>query len=287
MKTEKERDIVIFNLGKQFLIGLGYAEINEELLKRYFKSPTRQISIAGIYKKMLFSAREANMKQNVLTNYIGEDVENLSELLEGFDPKLVKKKYYKDEEKQLVNQWQGLFADIQKKIIDPEVDVSRDLKGILPQYCKTILSVADFLSGFSSAEDFYCWVDKWENFILEDKRNRLALPLLIKSELHGFGFALSCNILKDLGVSSLAKPDTHLKGIFKQLGLCRQDADDYEVFKAILRMAEHLEQTGYAVDKLFWLIGSGYFHDDPQIGENGRIGGRKQEFINYIQKQIT
>jgi len=42
-------------------------------------------------------------------------------------------------------------------------------------------------------------------------------------------------------------------------------------------------RTPYDVDKLFWLIGSGSFYDDPQIGKNGRIGSFKGTFIEYNQ----
>jgi len=42
-------------------------------------------------------------------------------------------------------------------------------------------------------------------------------------------------------------------------------------------------RTPYDVDKLFWLSGSGSFYDDPQIGKNGRIGGMKGVFIDFVR----
>jgi hypothetical protein len=51
-------------------------------------------------------------------------------------------------------------------------------------------------------------------------------------------------------------------------------------------VAQNVGVTPYNVDKVFWLIGSGYFYDDPQIGKNGRIGSRKKEFINMAQPRL-
>ncbi|MFB6273972.1 MAG: hypothetical protein ABEL51_13860, partial [Salinibacter sp.] len=70
-----------------------------------------------------------------------------------------------------------------------------------------------------------------------------------------YGFALACDFLKELGWVAYPKPDVHLNAIFSGLGF--SDGTDYATFKAIVRMAEVLYETAYAVDKLFWLIGSG------------------------------
>ncbi|MBI9037600.1 MAG: hypothetical protein JEY97_05655 [Bacteroidales bacterium] len=61
---------------------------------------------------------------------------------------------------------------------------------------------------------------------------------------------------------------------------------DYEILKAIERIAESNEVTPYNVDKLFWLIGSGKFYLEKQ--ENGKIFKIKrnaENFCNYIENQ--
>ena len=40
------------------------------------------------------------------------------------------------------------------------------------------------------------------------------------------------------------------------------------------------------MDKLFWLIGSGNFYDDPQIGDSGKIGNHKKRFIAFGRKKL-
>jgi thermostable 8-oxoguanine DNA glycosylase len=132
------------------------------------------------------------------------------------------------------------------------------------------------MTQFASANDFYAWVDRFD----KDERARVALPMLLSQEIVGYGFALSCDFLKELGYISFAKPDVHIKDIFAGLELCPPRASDYQVFKAAIRVAKNVGVTPYNVDKLFWLIGSGKVYDDPSIG---RIGTSKKEFIAYAQ----
>jgi hypothetical protein len=51
----------------------------------------------------------------------------------------------------------------------------------------------------------------------------------------------------------------HVKDIFEGLGLSAEGAGDYEVFKAVGRLARNAGVTPYNADKLFWLVGSGSF----------------------------
>ena len=55
------------------------------------------------------------------------------------------------------------------------------------------------------------------------------------------------------------------------------------MFKAVGRLARNAGVTPYNVDKLFWLIGSGYFYEDPHIGHKGKIGSLKKPFIEIVQ----
>ena len=107
--------------------------------------------------------------------------------------------------------------------------------------------------------------------------------MLLSQEIEGFGFALSCDFLKELGYINFPKPDVHLRDIFTALGLCEDKPDDYKLFKAVIRLAENAGVTPYNADKVFWLIGSGYFYDDPHIGKNGRVGRLKEVFIDYAR----
>lgn len=111
--------------------------------------------------------------------------------------------------------------------------------------------------------------------------------MLLDQEIDGFGFALACDFLKELGYVNFAKPDVHIRDIFKALDLCPAKVNDYLLFKAIIRVAKNANFTPYNADKLFWLIGSGYFYDDQHIGKKGRIGSRKFEFIQYAKRKLN
>ncbi len=124
----------------------------------------------------------------------------------------------------------------------------------------------------------HAWVDFFDN----DDRARPALPLLLAQEVAGIGFPLACDFLKDLGYVSFAKPDVHIRGIFRGLGLCGPGGD-YELFRAVIRVAENAGVSPYGVDKIFWLVGSGKYHADEHIGRSEKAGGRKKAFIEHAK----
>ena len=66
---------------------------------------------------------------------------------------------------------------------------------------------------------------------------------------------LACDFLKESGLKNYSKPDVHLLSLFYGLRLSRKDFTD--VFQTVDLMAQETNHTPYAVDKVFWLIGSG------------------------------
>jgi hypothetical protein len=212
------------------------------------------------------------MKAGVVGRSIG-GVNKLQPVLCGFNPRKVVKLYGSD--------WSRLLGQIEYQI-KPRGKIRKTRRSIWPQYCRTILSAARFMSQFSTAKEFYRWVD----FFDHDDRARAALPLLLHREIRGVGFTLGCDFLKELGYANFAKPDVHLRDIFGALHLCPKEADDYEVFKAVVRLAKNASVTAYNADKLFWLVGSGYFYDDLQIGRKGRIGSHKWKFVTFAKRRL-
>jgi hypothetical protein len=106
--------------------------------------------------------------------------------------------------------------------------------------------------------------------------------MLIGSEIHELGFALACDFLKECGYTKYAKPDRHIKYIFKGLNIVNDKADDYQIFKAVVKFAKVINQEPYVVDKLFWLIGSGKFYlDEIKIKTN------RKEFVEKTKLLIS
>lgn len=266
-----ERNQLIFKTAYTFLLGFQEEGVTTAILHKYMNLPDtrpRPGTIAGIYQRLLFSAQNANMRTGVIGKAIG-GVDQLGIVLFNFDPRAVLNYY--------TNGWEHLL-DVIERDLQPNGQIRRGAQSIWPSYCKTILSAASFMTQFQTSEDFY----QWANFFDNDDRARPALPMLIDAEIHGIGFALACDFLKELGYLNFAKPDVHIRDIFVALHLCAPKAKDFEILQAVVRLASHVNQTPYAVDKLFWLIGSGYFYEDPHIGKSGHIGGQKHAFISHV-----
>lgn len=269
------KDKQSYSLAYEYLLSLNYPGVTRELIDKYLhltEINDRPPTLAGVYKRLLLSAQNANMRTGVIGGSIG-GIDNLGKVLCNFDPSKVLDKF--------PNEWETILDEIELKL-KPAGEIRRTNRSIWPKYCQTILSGANFLKEFSSATHFYNWVEKF----YEDELTRAALPLVIQKEIHGFGFTLACDFLKELGFVNYAKPDVHLHEIFKALRLCPPNADDYSVYKAIIRVANNVGVSPYNVDKLFWLIGSGNFYKDKNIGNNGRIGNHKSEFIEYAKTSL-
>jgi len=260
-------DTLACRLAKEYL--LGFDQVNEKMLQRYLTTSDdaeSATSLPGIYRRLVISAQNRNMSASVVGGSIG-GVEKLGKVLCRFHPAAVVRKYGMDS-RQLLN-------EIVSKI-KPAGRVRRNPRSIWPLFCRSILSGATFLSQFKSAKDF-C---EWATFYDSDDRARAALPLLLAQEIDGFGFALACDFLKELGFQNFCKPDRHLKRILPALGLS-DSSDDYTIFKAVVRMASNTDKTPYEVDKLFWLIGSGRFYDDDI-----KIGRQSAGFIRHAKKRL-
>jgi hypothetical protein len=272
--NQQQLDRAAYTLAKDFLLQSGAGKgVTPELIENYLHlSAPRPDTLAGLYEHMLESAQSANMKAGVIGGSIG-GVANLGPLLCDFEPAEVLEKYRSG--------WEGLLDDIVTQL-KPRGSVPRTSRSIWPRYCRSVLSGARFLSQFSTTDDFYRWVDLFD----EDERARPALPLLLAQEIEGLGFALACDFLNGLGYENFSKPDVHVTDIFRGLGLCAEGAGDYEVLRAVGRLARNTGVTPYNADKLFWLVGSGYFYEDPHIGNKGRIGRRKKELIVVARERL-
>jgi len=191
--------------------------------------------------------------------------EKIKKILFDYTPEKVVNNYKNAED--LLNIFKDSFSDIKK-------DAGN--KSIWYKFSKSILSGAKFLSTFKSKEDFDNFI---KNFNL-NKYTKASLPMLLSKEINGFGFALSCDFLKELGYREYPKPDIHLIDLFYGLGISIS-RDDYEVYKDIIEFSDIIGKDAYTVDKIFWLICSGNFY---RI--NKKMKPKKWEFIDYINQKL-
>jgi hypothetical protein len=246
-----------------------------EIIEKYQNEPDsapRLSSKNELYRYLLYSAQEMAMKPNVIGKAIG-GVDKLALILNDFDPVYVLRTYE--------DKCDAVLVQIENKL-NPIGKIRKTPRSIWPRYCRTIISAAKFIEQFNSADDFYNWVD----FFNRDDRSRASLPMLLDHEIEGFGFALGCDFLMRLGYTNFCKPDVHLRDIFTGIELCQPNVDDYHLFKSIIRVANNANVSPYATDKIFWLIGSGYFYHDTSIGSDGHIGSQKNEFIKFARSEL-
>lgn len=262
MDNQKQRDKIIFELGYKYLLSFDStteAQIENHLMKSIYDRPA---DLKIIYKRVVESAQNRSMMPNVIGGSI-DGVENLGKVLFDFDARQVETYYGNDVDR---------FLDEVKEKLKPRGKFRRTTRSSWPIFGRSVLSGANFMSQFESSDDFYQWCD----FFDSDERSRLALPLLIGDRISGFGFPLACDFLKELGYRNFGKPDVHIIGIFGRLKLSNSDKDT-RVFEAIQRVADAVGRDAFAVDKLFWLIGSDWL----------KVGSSREDFIQFTQKHLS
>ncbi len=226
----------------------------------------RCADLAELYCRMVESSiNRRDMRSVILSK---KPVSSLRAALMQFDPRAVMNKYATAE------------MLLERALADaiPSTAPRTAARSHWPQFCASAISAAGFLSQFLSASDFYLWADH----LSRDERSREALPLIISSEVRGFGFALACDFLKEVGFNNYGKPDVHIRDIFNALGLRVRNPyrkeNDVSLFRDLLRVSSNAERTPYETDRLFWIIGS---------GKLDRIDADKVFFVKSKQRFIS
>lgn len=263
-----------FDLAWQYLLDLPTARVTEAVLLHYTTPPNNRITptrMAQVYKRLLESAQNRGMMATVIGGSIG-GVQALGPILGGFSPTRTLRHFSTPDK----------LLDAIGNELRPIGHFRRGKGSLWPLFAKAALTGAQFLSQFASGPAFIEWARVFD----DDPRKRAALPLLLSQEVDGFGFALACDFLKELGFVTFAKPDVHVNAIMKGLGLSPKDANDYVIFKTVDRIAHNCGKTPYAVDKVLWLVGSGRFYDHPELGNRGRVQTNRNHSIRSARRLL-
>jgi hypothetical protein len=255
-----EKNQEIFEEARRYL--LEFPAVTEEMLQKQlcFPEQDRPATKNALLKKMI---EHATNRQG-MPNAIG-DVALLAGCLENFDPGAIINKY---------SEWESLF-DAVKTFRNPTSRMDKtNAHGYWVIFCKSVLSVAKFVNRFDTIDDFNNYVYQ---FITETPDTRLALPLILKEEIFGYQFALACDFVKENVSPLFVKPDIHIKTIFIGIGKSQPKSSDFQIFRDVISFAESINQVPYAIDKLFWLIGSGNFY-----WSNKKVRTDRQVFIDRI-----
>ena len=220
-------------------------------------------SIEELFRSMLTHAQNRQGMPNAIGN-----IDNLAPVLFDFSPKKVVQEY---------ETWWDILTRIQSSGIQipGRIDPGNP-RSYWVIYTKSILSCAQFVNSFTCVDDFHNFV-KGFNF---NEHSKLALPLLLKEEIFGFGFALACDFLKENGYSEFVKPDTHINDITRALGIT-QATTDYGVFKDVIGYCQRNNLVPYEFDKLLWLVGSGSFYLNQFT-----VATDKREFVRQVRHRM-
>lgn len=265
MAKKQDINIIIYKAAEDYLNRIRPAEVTD--LDKYFLGDARNYnSLKDIYLQFIASAQNYQSMPNIIKFW--ERKKEISKILHDFDIDYV-------------------------KALNPE-DLYRDFRATFPvggvdnrrnswyKWSCSVVDSAKFLLDFSDDAEFEHFVKCFDFNV----STRMALPLLISQKIRGIGFALACDLLKELGFINYPKPDVHLMDVFSELGL--SEKTQISTFEAIVRMSDinkPLDSTAspYKVDKVFWLICSGKFYaEKPEV----KIDSHKESFIEYCKKLI-
>lgn len=153
-------------------------------------------------------------------------------------------------------------------------------------YANCICGMAQYLSKFKNAEDMYTYFDTFKTSKEKIKLiNEISRQSHIIKTKYGWGFALTANWLKDIGMLDYCKPDIQVTNFLNSLGLCSKT--DIAVFKTLVAITEDLKKSdktasAFKLDRMLWLIGSGDFYNHPEIEWNGSLN----DFVLKLKDKI-
>jgi thermostable 8-oxoguanine DNA glycosylase len=269
MNSEEEYKIV-YNFANDFLLDLvkkrkmEKGDLDEKILKEHLKPETAK-TLSELNERLIISLQNRQHLPKVINFNSEENKPKFKNLLFNYDPKEILNHYSTHED---------LFEIFKKNFV---VKNSDSKNNSWYQFAKGILSGAKFFSTFNEKKDF----DEFVKSFSSNKTTLNALPLLLESKINGFGFALACDFLKEIGYVEFAKPDTHLIEIFSELKLS-QSKDPQDVYESIIKMSEITQENAYKIDKIFWLISTGEFYKNKI-----NIGRNKDNFIEKAKLKLT
>ena len=198
-------------------------------------------------------------------------VENLNDLLWGFDPIKLYSQYGE--------KWELLAGKIR------ELKTGGNLKGVNISeehwayweiFCKTALSAACFLSQLKSMQTFKAFVDGFKY----NEMTTAVLPLLLQKEICGLTFPAACGFLNQAGFSDYIAPDSSVKALLLDIDII-ESKENYEVLKTIIAIARANNEKPNVVNKLFWIIAAG------KLSGQETKNNLRSEFIDHIDQALS
>lgn len=162
---------------------------------------------------------------------------------------------------------------------------------VIKIYVNVICSMSAFLSQFPDVQAMYNYFEKFKKSfekieLIYEIQNASKQKRYRQENCNneGWGFHLTANWLKDIGMQDYCKPDTHVKKFVIGSKLTNSTSNE-AVFCAMINMAEDAKQNdssanAFKADRLIWLIGSGDFYNHHGIV---KYSGSMDDFLKQEQ----
>lgn len=181
------------------------------------------------------------------------------------------------------NNPQSLYLEFKKNI---SLDNTQFTTDVWLSYANCICGMARYLSQFKNREEMYTYFDTFKTSKEKIKLiNEISRQSHIIKTKYGWGFALTANWLKDIGMLDYCKPDIQVTNCLNSLGLCSKT--NTVVFKTLVTIAEDAKEydktaSAFKLDRILWLIGSHEFYNHPEIKWDGSL----EEFVSELSAKI-
>lgn len=225
-------------------------------LTHYKHLQTRINTLEGLYLQLLKTLVNANMLPKVIKlNQYRADYEKV---LFSWDPKKV------------AETWGKKPDALVKEIFKASHSRAEAPGRICRNFAAGVLEAAQLIGKYSSFEEFREDIARRG----ADKDFSAGLQYFKENRITGLGPALSLHFFQRLGFPAYAKPDVHVKHVLRSLGwVGEKERDDRVLMQAMYDAYKIAEEpyVPYAIDKLFWIIGSGSLCDVSPSFELGSL----------------
>lgn len=255
-----------------------------------------QLTLHRIFLQLISSAANANMLRNVI-NIHGQNSTRKNAILDLLTSSTCTPLWDYNQllSDTLFRPYLELFSklDIETNIVKlqehkliKENSTPNYLNILWSRWLTSVKDSAQFLLNYQTGEEFSNKISGWIRSVPAELR--FAIPMYIASHIHGIGFALACDALKEMGFCEFAKPDVHICNVFFELGIAQQSNSTLNnqllVLESFYKLVGDINQnsqgkkiTPYALDKMIWLCCTGNFHKD----NDGKVS-RKQNLRNEL-----
>lgn len=234
------------------------ARITENELKDYYV-PEGQLLKQNYLERLASSLQNSGMMHNSIRfNESEERYNHIKNTLFNFDSEEILKKYSNWQELYSVLTNNGDFDNgIKKNTDDKRTNWGKYAKGL---YCGV-----EFLKNEQGSEKIALLCN--EPTTTDELYKKIKEIKEIEKRIHGLGFALTCDWLKECGCTWIAKPDIHIKIVCSAIdGKSETELmSDVDIIKFMFNISKEIKQkysdvTAYKLDKMIWLICTGNFY---------------------------